>query len=987
MAKKIPIVQATFYNNNTKQIENCYPMTSAKGVVMSDGKTLEESFSDKADDSVVVHKSGDEEILGRKTFDDLRANGFHLSDDEDWNRWVSAFYSFVEEQGVIQFGTEEDWSVILRNIADPEYENDVATKGYVDTKIGDASIPVLQYGALINNNIPSVFEREEHAIANAPIYAKILSGEVQFFAAKIGGVGLFVSRSISSNKSSFELIGLDFKNLAEILKTINIDQSGLTQAVTLSKNLQSALTDTDGSYGQRVAELEEGKQDTLTAGNGISIEGNVISASVAEVVDKIVNAGYVFAGVATPSTDPGTPEAKVFYIANGKGTYTNFGGLEVTEDEIVVLHYDTEWHKVATGIASNEKLTELEGSIGATFKVEAQYHNSYIAVGGFKIGDIINTKTLTSGYGYDCAIYPSSEGDIIDITGTGGYKPKLWSFLDIEKRLISTIEGNTEYNTTLVAPPNTAFVIFSWVALESAIYGFDATITSGNGLTSVIRNNKDNIATISTDLKNIISDGFSNNKLLNRMIKELYIYDITPIKNRNTISIHCGGISSSTGKYYNLIRLGVDGPSNPEYGYANLMLEYFDTQEQALAAMRGYSVISTSVGAAIVDFSSIELGSILFEDFTSKDYSKLYNAPSIAIFLGEYVGNEDNEKVLAQANDLAINSDNAYQCPDQFKAGSLVKVYRQGLLVNPSEYTLFKQGKVQFNDSTNVQPSDILFEYEKNIKHIDSLSLPLDSHDQLNYVTEDNSTQLYSFVNDPTGGEQKVMMLHCSEISASKVRMQFSLKSLNATYFHDRVKMFLPTDMKNALLSYSKDITWFSIGGAWGIFGSPTGQLNNMFSGSANSFDIYKDKEGNRLYFHQVNRRRDVNTETGLEEYTILSEKSSTFDVLDNEWITIEREWQAGNPGFCKYKITDSLGVHTMEVNPAYNVVCDPENEIQRYGNKLIRDIPYNEFPGPFVAKIYTSNEVAQHCIDAIGKIYLYFKEYELIEATAVNTY
>lgn len=264
MANKVPIVQATFYNNNTKQIENCYPMTSAKGVVMSDGKTLEESFSDKADNSVVVHKSGDEEILGRKTFDDLRANGFCLSNDGDWNRWVSAFYSFLKNQGVIQFGTEEDWSVILRNIADPEYEDDAATKGYVDSKIaGAASIPVLQYGALINNNIPSVFEREEQAIANAPIYAKILSGEVQFFAAKIGGVGLFVSRSISSNKSSFELIGLDFKNLAEILITININQSGLTQAVTLSKNLQSVLTDTDGGYGQRVAELETGKANLL----------------------------------------------------------------------------------------------------------------------------------------------------------------------------------------------------------------------------------------------------------------------------------------------------------------------------------------------------------------------------------------------------------------------------------------------------------------------------------------------------------------------------------------------------------------------------------------------------------------------------------------------------------------------------------------------------------------------------------------------------
>ena len=42
---------------------------------------------------------------------------------------------------------------------------------------------------------------------------------------------------------------------------------------------QSILTNTDGSYGQRVAELEKGKQDTLTAGNGISIERDMIGVT------------------------------------------------------------------------------------------------------------------------------------------------------------------------------------------------------------------------------------------------------------------------------------------------------------------------------------------------------------------------------------------------------------------------------------------------------------------------------------------------------------------------------------------------------------------------------------------------------------------------------------------------------------------------------------------------------------------------------------
>lgn len=98
-------------------------------------------------------------------------------------------------------------------------------------------------------------------------------------------------------------------------------------------------------------------------------------------VTELVKKTSTFAGIATPTTDPGTPKAKVFYIANGKGTYDNFGGIDVTEDDVVILYYDTAWHKVATGIASQEKLTELESKIGGeqTFnitKTTKRYDNS-----------------------------------------------------------------------------------------------------------------------------------------------------------------------------------------------------------------------------------------------------------------------------------------------------------------------------------------------------------------------------------------------------------------------------------------------------------------------------------------------------------------------------------------------------------------------------------------------------------------------------------
>ena len=90
---------------------------------------------------------------------------------------------------------------------------------------------------------------------------------------------------------------------------------------------------------------------------------DALHQSIVNSITSLSEAGYQFAGVATIATNPGTPDAKVFYIANGKGTYEKFGGINVTEDDVVVLYWDSSWHKVATGIASQAKLSELNEQI------------------------------------------------------------------------------------------------------------------------------------------------------------------------------------------------------------------------------------------------------------------------------------------------------------------------------------------------------------------------------------------------------------------------------------------------------------------------------------------------------------------------------------------------------------------------------------------------------------------------------------------------
>lgn len=92
------------------------------------------------------------------------------------------------------------------------------------------------------------------------------------------------------------------------------------------------------------------------------ITGSVLN-SVLNAMVNTLGAGYMYAGVAVPSTNPGTPDAKVFYIAATPGTYTNFGGLSVASGEVAILKWDSSWHKDVTGVVSYDALQGIQGQI------------------------------------------------------------------------------------------------------------------------------------------------------------------------------------------------------------------------------------------------------------------------------------------------------------------------------------------------------------------------------------------------------------------------------------------------------------------------------------------------------------------------------------------------------------------------------------------------------------------------------------------------
>ena len=242
-------------------------------------------------------------------------------------------------------------------------------------------------------------------------------------------------------------------------------------------------------------------------------EQEITGANLNAVLNAMVTtlgAGYQFAGVATIDTNPGAPDAKVFYIANGKGTYTNFGGIEVTEDDVVVLYWDSSWHKVSTGIASNEKLSELELK---TSGLDA-------------ITDNVELNSIVKELLIPQSVYDSASWIRVYNGFSGLYGINIYNSAD---QSICTIYADK--NTPFISNPQGGSVVGDWSKLGNIQYKDFKNITISDKVTlaefnptiSSITNNAA-IGTLRNDVTAISSNlNLTTSDELNQIIRELYI--------------------------------------------------------------------------------------------------------------------------------------------------------------------------------------------------------------------------------------------------------------------------------------------------------------------------------------------------------------------------------------------------------------------------------------------------------------------------------
>lgn len=112
------------------------------------------------------------------------------------------------------------------------------------------------------------------------------------------------------------------------------------------------------------ASLKSAIQQVVKTNRNNEITGDLLQQTLLAMVNSL-GKGYQFMDIATPTTDPGTPDQNVFYIANEKGAYTNFGGINIDEDGVFLLLYNGAWTKLLVANVTNaDSLDKILADLG-----------------------------------------------------------------------------------------------------------------------------------------------------------------------------------------------------------------------------------------------------------------------------------------------------------------------------------------------------------------------------------------------------------------------------------------------------------------------------------------------------------------------------------------------------------------------------------------------------------------------------------------------
>lgn len=228
------------------------------------------------------------------------------------------------------------------------------------------------------------------------------------------------------------------------------------------------------------ATLKAAIQSAVYTNGNNEITGSALQTVLLQMVDAVAD-GYIFKGVATPGTSPGTPDENVFYIG-GAGYYTNFGtNTDIKVGSIGVFTYSGSWSTSVIDLYSASYTDNAFDALAAdsldftidaskssangiyldsdlTFKANGSQLGVYIPVtkGMRFIVQVRDCSTLYARYGF-CGAVPSEGGTAYTYA------------------LASLTEGDMPYTLRLTSTVNGYFFISG---ATSCTYAFATLVDS-----------------------------------------------------------------------------------------------------------------------------------------------------------------------------------------------------------------------------------------------------------------------------------------------------------------------------------------------------------------------------------------------------------------------------------------------------------------------------------------------------------------------------
>lgn len=324
------------------------------------------------------------------------------------------------------------------------------------------------------------------------------------------------------------------------------------------------------------ATLKAAIQQVIKTNGNNEITGAILQSSLLSMINSL-GADYQFAGVAITSTDPGTPDQNVIYIASQVGTYSNFNNLVVDKGEIAIFKWNGSWAKQSLPITTtlDDDVVELKTRVGYIS------YNDNLVVG--QTVNLIENVNLNQGD----KIYIKS----VNFSGSSTPNIQLWDDTGSVQTQLQSFVGNE-----ITLPRNTTYL---------KIYVYGGHITVGGTLSVVI------LANNSKELEQLPIMEQSVSNAADKVVSSVGIKNAIRDENLQRQTLNSGYIDSNGAVV-----------SNSHFGYYTLPV----VEDAELRCYCAVNSIDNSVCLAFFDEDENFLASYHLNDYYLQEHT--FIAPS-----------------------------------------------------------------------------------------------------------------------------------------------------------------------------------------------------------------------------------------------------------------------------------------------------------------------------------------------------------------------